>query len=176
MVQATLLALAGLKRLNMTENVTSVLSIDDMLPAVAQGAIGIACRSDDEKMVCHLSLPLWFWRSYLYFFRSRLIKSILSSGHLFGILESWGYQISSSLWESIPREIGWIVPYSNSWIRLSWWGRKLSFQRTGGISRWNQRYLKIVVEITQPLNQWWDASLSVIWYILILLQCSTWNL
>ncbi|XP_027061577.1 porphobilinogen deaminase, chloroplastic [Coffea arabica] len=49
-VQATLLALAGLKRLNMTENVTSILSMDDMLPAVAQGAIGIACRSDDEKM------------------------------------------------------------------------------------------------------------------------------
>lgn len=50
-VQATLLALAGLKRLNMTENVTSILSIDEMLPAVAQGAIGIACRSNDEKMV-----------------------------------------------------------------------------------------------------------------------------
>lgn len=50
-VQATLLALAGLKRLNMTENVTSILPIDDMLPAVAQGAIGIACRSDDDKMV-----------------------------------------------------------------------------------------------------------------------------
>ncbi|KAL1559861.1 hydroxymethylbilane synthase [Salvia divinorum] len=54
-VQATLLALAGLKRLNMTENVTSVLSIDDMLPAVAQGAIGIACRSDDEKMATYLA-------------------------------------------------------------------------------------------------------------------------
>lgn len=52
MVQATLLALAGLKRLNMTENVTSILSIDDMLPAVAQGAIGIACRDDNDKMVC----------------------------------------------------------------------------------------------------------------------------
>ncbi|PPR92073.1 hypothetical protein GOBAR_AA28599 [Gossypium barbadense] len=49
-VQATLLALAGLRRLSMTENVTSVLSIDEMLPAVAQGAIGIACRSNDEKM------------------------------------------------------------------------------------------------------------------------------
>ena len=52
MVQATLLALAGLKRLNMTENVSSVLSIDDMLPAVAQGAIGIACLQNDDKMVC----------------------------------------------------------------------------------------------------------------------------
>lgn len=50
-VQATLLALAGLKRLSMTENVTNILAIDDMLPAVAQGAIGIACRSNDKKMV-----------------------------------------------------------------------------------------------------------------------------
>ncbi|GAB4827760.1 hypothetical protein Ancab_034646 [Ancistrocladus abbreviatus] len=55
-VQATLLALAGLKRLNMTENVTSVLSIDEMLPAVAQGAIGIACRSDDDKMASYIAL------------------------------------------------------------------------------------------------------------------------
>ncbi|KAL7130628.1 hypothetical protein ABFS83_13G147500 [Erythranthe nasuta] len=54
-VQATLLALAGLKRLNMTENVTAIMSIDDMLPAVAQGAIGIACRSDDEKMATYLA-------------------------------------------------------------------------------------------------------------------------
>ncbi|KAF9678721.1 hypothetical protein SADUNF_Sadunf07G0065000 [Salix dunnii] len=54
-VKATLLALAGLKRLNMTENVTSILPIDDMLPAVAQGAIGIACRSIDDKMANYLA-------------------------------------------------------------------------------------------------------------------------
>ncbi|XP_061374132.1 porphobilinogen deaminase, chloroplastic-like [Gastrolobium bilobum] len=54
-VQATLLALAGLKRLNMTENVTSTLSIEDMLPAVAQGAIGIACRSNDDKMAEYIA-------------------------------------------------------------------------------------------------------------------------
>lgn len=53
-VQATLLALAGLKRLSMTENVTNILAIDDMLPAVAQGAIGIACRSNDKKMANYL--------------------------------------------------------------------------------------------------------------------------
>jgi len=52
-VQATLLALAGLKRLNMTENVTATLSIEEMLPAIAQGAIGIACRSNDDKMVSY---------------------------------------------------------------------------------------------------------------------------
>lgn len=34
--EATLLALAGLKRLDMMEHVTSVLSADEMLPAVAQ--------------------------------------------------------------------------------------------------------------------------------------------
>ncbi|CAK7338003.1 unnamed protein product [Dovyalis caffra] len=54
-VKATLLALAGLKRLNMTENVSSVLPIDDMLPAVAQGAIGIACRSNNNKMANYLA-------------------------------------------------------------------------------------------------------------------------
>ncbi|KAK9826755.1 hypothetical protein WJX81_005847 [Elliptochloris bilobata] len=47
-VSATLLALAGLKRLSMADKATSVLSVDDMLPAVAQGAIGIACREDDS--------------------------------------------------------------------------------------------------------------------------------
>ncbi|KAJ0792671.1 putative hydroxymethylbilane synthase [Helianthus annuus] len=54
-VEATLLALAGLKRLNMTEHVSSILPIDDMLPAVAQGAIGIACRSDDDKMASYIA-------------------------------------------------------------------------------------------------------------------------
>ncbi|XP_008793587.2 porphobilinogen deaminase, chloroplastic-like isoform X1 [Phoenix dactylifera] len=55
-VQATLLALAGLKRLKMMENVTAVLSVEEMLPAIAQGAIGIACRSNDEKMANYISL------------------------------------------------------------------------------------------------------------------------
>lgn len=44
---ATLLALAGLKRLGLADKATSVLSEEDMLPAVAQGAIGIACRDGD---------------------------------------------------------------------------------------------------------------------------------
>jgi hydroxymethylbilane synthase len=45
-VDATLLALAGLKRLNMTELITSseVIDKETILPAVAQGAIGIQCR------------------------------------------------------------------------------------------------------------------------------------
>jgi hydroxymethylbilane synthase len=44
---ATLLAMAGLNRLELADRVTAPVSIDDMLPAVAQGAIGIEVRSDD---------------------------------------------------------------------------------------------------------------------------------
>ncbi|KAG6713671.1 hypothetical protein I3842_05G164800 [Carya illinoinensis] len=54
-VQATLLALAGLICISMTENVTLILSADEMLPAVAQGAIGIACRSNDDKMANYIT-------------------------------------------------------------------------------------------------------------------------
>lgn len=38
-VDATLLALAGLKRLDMADKLTAVLSIEDMLPAVAQVSV-----------------------------------------------------------------------------------------------------------------------------------------
>lgn len=56
-VDATLLALAGLKRLGMSEVISSsqTLEWDDMLPAVAQGAIGIQCRSDDSSALRYLS-------------------------------------------------------------------------------------------------------------------------
>ncbi|KAL6759093.1 porphobilinogen deaminase, dipyromethane cofactor binding domain-containing protein [Haematococcus lacustris] len=52
---ATLLALAGLKRLDMTQHITRIIPIDEMLPAVSQGAIGIACRSDDPAMQRYLA-------------------------------------------------------------------------------------------------------------------------
>lgn len=48
-VDATLLALAGLRRLGLTEHVTAVLSADEFLPAVGQGAIGIEAREQDER-------------------------------------------------------------------------------------------------------------------------------
>ncbi len=47
---ATLLALAGLERLGLASRATSILSTEEMLPAVAQGAIGVTCRSDDAGM------------------------------------------------------------------------------------------------------------------------------
>jgi porphobilinogen deaminase len=54
-VSCTLLAIAGLNRMDMQEHATQILDTDVMLPAVSQGAIGIACRSGDSKMMagCH---------------------------------------------------------------------------------------------------------------------------
>jgi hydroxymethylbilane synthase len=47
LADATLLALAGLERLGLASHATSILSTEEMLPAVAQGAIGVTCRSYD---------------------------------------------------------------------------------------------------------------------------------
>ncbi len=47
-VDATLLAAAGLKRLGRIDAATRLLPTDEMLPAVAQGAIGIEIQGDDE--------------------------------------------------------------------------------------------------------------------------------
>ena len=47
----TLLALAGLQRLGMADRATVVLGIQEMLPAIAQGAVGIECRADDDAML-----------------------------------------------------------------------------------------------------------------------------
>lgn len=44
---ATILAMAGLKRLSLTDRVTEQLDTDDFLPAVGQGAIAIVARADD---------------------------------------------------------------------------------------------------------------------------------
>lgn len=49
-VDATFLAYAGLKRLGREDLVTSILEPEEMLPAVAQGAIGIEVREDDNEM------------------------------------------------------------------------------------------------------------------------------
>jgi hydroxymethylbilane synthase len=46
-VDATLLALAGLKRLGLTQAATSVFAVDEFLPAVGQGIVAIETRADD---------------------------------------------------------------------------------------------------------------------------------
>jgi hydroxymethylbilane synthase len=47
---AIILAAAGLLRLGMADRVRSRIGIEDSLPAIGQGAIGIECRSDDPRV------------------------------------------------------------------------------------------------------------------------------
>ncbi len=54
---ATLLAHAGLRRLGYEDKITSLIEIDEMLPAVAQGAIGLQIRDADPEMAA-LIAPL----------------------------------------------------------------------------------------------------------------------
>ncbi len=48
------LAASGLKRLGMIHYASQIFSIDEMMPAVNQGALGIEVRENDKKM--HLML------------------------------------------------------------------------------------------------------------------------
>ena len=52
---ATFLAMAGLNRLNMTDVPRVTIEVEEMLPAVAQGAIGIERRVDDERAATMLA-------------------------------------------------------------------------------------------------------------------------
>lgn len=51
---ATFLAMAGLNRLKMDDVPKTAIEVDDMLPAVAQGAIGIERRADDSRAAAML--------------------------------------------------------------------------------------------------------------------------
>ena len=48
-VDATILALAGLKRLGLVQYATAIMNEDEFLPAVAQGAIGLEARANDAR-------------------------------------------------------------------------------------------------------------------------------
>jgi hydroxymethylbilane synthase len=47
---AIVLAKAGLDRLGLSAKITEVISIEDCLPAVGQGAVGIEARAEDERV------------------------------------------------------------------------------------------------------------------------------
>ena len=49
-VDATLLAVAGVKRLGLADRITRIMPSEEILPAVAQGAIGIESRIDDARV------------------------------------------------------------------------------------------------------------------------------
>lgn len=52
---AIILAEAGLHRLGLEDNITAVLTPEEMMPAVGQGALGIECRADDATTLGHLA-------------------------------------------------------------------------------------------------------------------------
>ncbi|WP_428670539.1 hydroxymethylbilane synthase [Roseibium sp.] len=54
-VDATLLAAAGLRRLGLEKEITSLLEVDEFIPAVGQGAICIESRADDEATLQKLA-------------------------------------------------------------------------------------------------------------------------
>ena len=54
---ALILAAAGLMRLGLEERIRARLTPEQSLPAIGQGAIGIECRSDDERVI-RLIAPL----------------------------------------------------------------------------------------------------------------------
>lgn len=55
---AIILAVAGLKRLNLTKYIQTYINPEDLLPAMGQGAIAIECRIDDFNTISLLS-PLY---------------------------------------------------------------------------------------------------------------------
>ena len=56
-VDATLLALAGLRRLGLVEKATAVLAIDEFLPAVGQGCLAVVARADDTRVAAAVHDP-----------------------------------------------------------------------------------------------------------------------
>ncbi|PMH45457.1 hydroxymethylbilane synthase [Vibrio sp. 10N.286.49.B3] len=48
---AIVLAAAGLKRLELEDRIASFIEPEESLPAVGQGAVGIECRLDDERLI-----------------------------------------------------------------------------------------------------------------------------
>src|SRR5262249_14291066 len=52
---AIVLALAGLKRLGLADAATTVIPVDDLLPAVGQGVIAIEARGHDERALALLA-------------------------------------------------------------------------------------------------------------------------
>ncbi len=52
--EAVVLALAGLKRLDLAARATDILDPSVSLPAIGQGALGIECRKDDARTIAAL--------------------------------------------------------------------------------------------------------------------------
>lgn len=55
-LDGVVLAQAGLIRLGLADRITQVFTVDEMIPAVGQGALAIECRADDKETLDTLRL------------------------------------------------------------------------------------------------------------------------
>ena len=55
---AIILAAAGLKRLGLGQRIRTLITSEESLPAVGQGALGIECRADRADVIALLHLPI----------------------------------------------------------------------------------------------------------------------
>ncbi len=76
---AIVLACAGLKRLGMQQRITRALPPEQMLPAIAQGVIGIECRNDDARLL-ELVQPLNHQPTVLRTRAERSMNATLATG------------------------------------------------------------------------------------------------
>jgi hydroxymethylbilane synthase len=78
-VDATILAMAGLKRLALEHEIAQIIPVDDMLPAAGQGAIGIEIRANDDEMRQYLE-PLNHYESNICVTAERAALEALGGG------------------------------------------------------------------------------------------------
>jgi hydroxymethylbilane synthase len=76
---AIVLACAGLKRLGMEERITCAIPTGEMLPAIAQGVVGIECRLGDVR-VANLIRPLAHFDTSLRTRAERSMNAALAGG------------------------------------------------------------------------------------------------
>ncbi len=76
---AILLAAAGLRRLGWADRITQLLEPPQMLPAVGQGALGIECRADDQR-VLELLAPLNHHETHQATIAERAMLALLHGG------------------------------------------------------------------------------------------------
>ena len=76
---ALILAMAGLKRLQLTDRIKQGLDIDFLLPAVGQGALGIETREHDDEIL-QLIAPLGDAQTHRCLMAERAISKRLNGG------------------------------------------------------------------------------------------------
>lgn len=76
---AIILAAAGLKRLGMAGEISMLFDIEDVIPAVGQGVIGIECRDGDSDTLT-LIQPLMDQRTWVCIVAERAMSAYLEGG------------------------------------------------------------------------------------------------